>query len=207
MSKVLIVANGLWPKQFDVVHGCGAYQAVVALDGAANRLIENNVIPDALLGDLDSVSKAVLEQCKASDVAVVHAPDQHRSDISKGLEWVHKTYPDSEIDVVGVEIGRYDHHLAAYSALFECSSDATILLDGWHARRVPRSTTSISTNPNSTISLIPFGTVTGVTIEGCEFSVQNETLTTGTRGISNKVIGSSITVRIDSGDLLLLIER
>ena len=207
MSKVLIVANGLWPKQFDVVHGCGAYQVVVALDGAANRLIENNVIPDALLGDLDSVSKAVLEQCKASDVAVVHAPDQHRSDISKGLEWVHKTYPDSEIDVVGVEIGRYDHHLAAYSALFECSSDATILLDGWHARRVPRSTTSISTNPNATISLIPFGTVTGVTIEGCEFSVQNETLTTGTRGISNKVIGSSITVRIDSGDLLLLIER
>ena len=82
-------------------------------------------------GDLDSVSESVLEQCKASGVTIVHTPDQQSSDISKGLEWVQRTYLDSEIDIIGVEIGRYDHHLAAYTALFECNSDATILLDGW----------------------------------------------------------------------------
>ena len=207
MSKVLIVANGVWPKQFFDVHRCEEYQAVVALDGAANRLMERNVIPDILLGDLDSVSESVLEHCKASDVKVVHTPDQHRSDISKGLEWAHETYPDSEIDVIGVEIGRYDHHLAAYSALFECSSDATILLDGCQARRVPQTPTNIETEPNSTISLISFGEVTGATIKGCKFSLDNETLTTGTRGVSNTATGPSITVSVKSGDLLLLIMR
>lgn len=206
MSKVLIVANGEWPKQFDV-ETVGTYRVVVALDGAANRLIGNNMTPDVLLGDLDSVSESVLEQCKASDVTIVHTPDQQRSDISKGLEWVQRTYPDSEVDIIGVELGRYDHHLAAYSALFECKSDATILLDGWQARRVSQTPTTIETEPHSIISLIPFGDVTGATIKGCQFSLDNEPLTTGTRGISNIATGSSITVSVEAGDLLLLIMR
>ena len=206
MSKVLIVANGEWPKQFDV-ETVGTYRVVVALDGAANRLVGSNMFPDVLLGDLDSVSASVLEQCKASGITIVHTPDQQSSDISKGLEWVKRTYPDSEVDIIGVEIGRYDHHLAAYSALFECNSNATILLDGWQARRVTQTPTNIETEPNSIISLIPFGKVTGATIKGCQFSLNNESLTTGTRGISNKATGRSITVSVESGDLLLLIMR
>ena len=207
MSKVLIVANGEWPGQFDVAHRAEAYRVVVALDGAANRLIESNAHLDVLLGDLDSVSESVLQQCKASGVTIVHTPDQQSSDISKGLDWVQKTYPDSEVDIIGVEIGRYDHHLAAYSALFECNSHATILLDGWQARRVSQTPTKVETRPNSIISLIPFGDVTGVTIKGCQFSLDNETLTTGTKGISNVATGPSITVSVESGDLLLLIMR
>jgi len=207
MSKVLIVANGIWPKQFDVVHETGTYQVVVALDGAVNRLIENSMLPDVVLGDFDSVSDSILERCKASNVTIVPTPDQHRSDISKGLEWTHNAYPDSDIDVIGVEIGRYDHHLAAYSALFECNSDATILLDGWQARRVSQTRTIIKAEPNSIVSLIPFGIVTGVTITGCQFSLENETITTGTRCISNKAIASSISVSVNTGDLLLLIQR
>ena len=205
MSKVLIVANGEWPRQFDV-ETVGTYRVVVALDGAANRLIGSKMIPDILLGDLDSVSESVLEQCKASGVTIVHT-DQQSSDISKGLEWVQRTYPDSEVDIIGVEIGRYDHHLAAYSALFECKSDATILLNGWQARRVSQTPSDIETKPNSIFSLIPFGDVTGAIIKGCQFSLDNESLTTGTRGISNIATGHSITVSVKSGDLLLLIMR
>ena len=206
MSKVLIVANGEWPRQFDV-ETVGTYRVVVALDGAANRLIGSKMIPDILLGDLDSVSESVLEQCKASGVTIVHTSDQQSSDISKGLEWVQRTYPDSEVDIIGVEIGRYDHHLAAYSALFECKSNATILLDGWQARRVSQTPSDIETKPNSIFSLIPFGDVTGATIKGCQFSLDNESLTTGTRGISNIATGHSITVSVKSGNLLLLIMR
>ena len=206
MPEVLIVANGDWPKQLDVAQRAEAYRVVIALDGAANRLIGSNMIPDVLLGDLDSVSESALEQCKASGVVIVHTPDQQSSDISKGLEWVQRTYPDSEVDIIGVEIGRYDHHLAAYSALFECKSDATILLDGWQARRVSQ-TQATSKRANSIFSLIPFGDVTGATIKGCQFSLDNESLTTGTRGISNIATGHSITVSVKSGDLLLLIMR
>ena len=56
-------------------------------------------------------------------------------------------------------------------------------------------------------SLIPFGVVTGVNLQGCRYPLNNETLSSGTRGVSNKAVGSVITASAQSGDLLLLIER
>ena len=207
MERVLVVANGAWPEGFDLEHEIEKYAAVVALDGAANRLVQSGWFPDVVLGDFDSIDEEVLNQCKAAQVNIVTTPNQERSDISKGLEWVHTTYPDSSVYIVGVEIGRYDHHLAAYSALFECDSLATIILDGWEAFRVSSTPRNIRTNPDKGVSLIPFGTVTGVHLKGCQYALQSETLTTGTRGISNKATESTITASVEKGHLLLLIER
>ena len=207
MSKVLIVANGDWPELFHIEHQIDGYETIVALDGAANRLLGINIIPHVILGDFDSVSPTVLEQCRTEHSKIVNVPDQERSDISKGLQWTHQTYPESKVDIVGVEIGRYDHHLAAYSALFECNSSATILLNGWEAHRVSTTPTSFKSKQGGIVSLIPFGTVAGVNLEGCQYRLESDSLTTGTRGISNTAIDSTITVSVESGDLLVLIER
>ena len=207
MQSVLIVANGGLPKGFHLEHEIKKYATVVALDGAANRLAQSGLFADVVLGDFDSIAQEVLEQCKAAQVNIVATPDQERSDISKGLEWVHKTYPESNVSIVGVDIGRYDHHLAAYSALFECDSLATIILDGWEAFRVSLTPRNIRTVADKSVSLLPFGTVTGVHLKGCQYPLEFETLTTGTRGISNKATESTITASVETGHLLLLIER
>ena len=206
MGRVLIVANGEWPSSFNLQHERTTYDQLVALDGAANRLLELNLIPDVIVGDLDSITTSVLNQCESSGVHIVRIPSQEKSDISKGLQWVQQEQPNARIDVIGVEIGRYDHHLAAYSALFECQSSATILLNGWTAKRVDSNPTTFQVKPDAIISLIAFGSVQGVTLEGCQYPLQNASLTTGTQGVSNKAIESEIVVSAQSGNLLLLIE-
>ena len=206
MGRVLIVANGEWPSSFNLQHERTTYDQLVALDGAANRLLELNIIPDVIVGDLDSITTSVLNQCESSGVQIVRIPSQEKSDISKGLQWVQQEQPNAKIDVIGVEIGRYDHHLAAYSALFECQSSATILLNGWTAKRVDSNPTTFQVKPDAIISLVPFGSVQGVTLEGCQYPLQNASLTTGTQGVSNKAIESEIIVSAQSGNLLLLIE-
>ena len=206
MGRVLIVANGEWPSSFNLQHERTTYDQIVALDGAANRLLELNLAPDVIVGDLDSITTSVLNQCESSGVHIVRIPSQEKSDISKGLQWVQQEQPNARIDVIGVEIGRYDHHLAAYSALFECQSSATLLLNGWTATRVDSNPTTFQVKPHAIISLIPFGSVQGVTLEGCQYPLQNASLTTGTQGVSNKAIESEIVVSAQSGDLLLLIE-
>ena len=206
MGRVLIVANGEWPSSFNLQHERTTYDQLVALDGAANRLLELNLIPDVIVGDLDSITTSVLNQCESSGVHIVRIPSQEKSDISKGLQWVQQEQPNARIDVIGVEIGRYDHHLAAYSALFECQSSATLLLNGWTATRVDSNPTTFQVKPDAIISLIPFGSVQGVTLEGCQYPLQNASLTTGTQGVSNKAIESEIVVSAQSGNLLLLIE-
>ena len=206
MGRVLIVANGEWPGSFNLQHERTTYDQLVALDGAANRLLDLNLIPDVIVGDLDSITTSVLNQCESSGVHIVRIPGQEKSDISKGLQWVQQEQPNAKIDVIGVEIGRYDHHLAAYSALFECQSSATLLLNGWTATRVDSNPTTFQVKPHAIISLIPFGSVQGVTLEGCQYPLQNASLTTGTQGVSNKAIESEIVVSAQSGNLLLLIE-
>jgi thiamine pyrophosphokinase len=54
-------------------------------------------------------------------------------------------------------------------------------------------------------SLIPFGDVSGVTLVGCKYSLENDQLSSGTRGIHNEALGEQITVSCQQGDLLLLI--
>ena len=206
MGRVLIVANGEWPGSFNLQHERTTYDQLVALDGAANRLLDLNLIPDVIVGDLDSITTSVLNQCESSGVHIVRIPSQEKSDISKGLQWVQQEQPNARIDVIGVEIGRYDHHLAAYSALFECQSSATLLLNGWTATRVDSNPTTFQVKPDAIISLVPFGSVQGVKLEGCQYPLQNASLTTGTQGVSNKAIESEIVVSAQSGNLLLLIE-
>ena len=207
MAGVLIVANGAWPKSFKVEEVFAEYEHVLALDGAAIRMVDAGIVPTAIIGDLDSVDNTTLEHCKANGTLVIHTPNQEQSDIAKGLHWAEKTYPDEQIDLIGIEPGRYDHNLAAYSALFECNTSARILMDGWSALRVNSIPNRIQVRKGAIVSLIPFGDVTGVSLQGCEYSLENASMSTGTQGVSNKAIDATIVVSVQSGDLLLLFER
>ena len=207
MARILIVANGAWPKDFKIEEKITEYDAFLALDGAANRMVEADIVPAAIIGDLDSIDKTTLEHCKTNGTLVIHTPNQEQSDVAKGLIWATKTYPDAQIDLIGIEIGRYDHHLAAYSALFETKSSARILMDGWSAQRVRSTPTHIQVGEGAIVSLMPFGDVAGVSLQGCEYPLEHASMTTGTQGVSNKAIDSTIVVSAQSGDLLLLFER
>ena len=177
------------------------------MDGAANRMVDAGIVPTAIIGDLDSVDNMTLEHCKAKGTLVIHTPNQEQSDVAKGLHWAKKTYPNEQIDLIGIELGRYDHNLAAYSALFECNTSARILMDGWSALRVNSIPNQIQVRKGAIVSLIPFGEVTGIVLRGCEYSLENASMTTGTQGVSNKAIDATIVVSAQSGDLLLLFER
>ena len=201
------MANGAWPKSFKIDEVFAEYEHVLALDGAANRMVDAGIVPTAIIGDLDSIDNTTLEHCKANGSLVIHTPNQEQSDVAKGLHWAEKTYPNEQIDLIGIELGRYDHNLAAYSALFECNTSARILMDGWSALRVNSIPNRIQVRKGAIVSLIPFGKVTGVSLQGCEYSLENASMATGTQGVSNKAIDATIVASVQSGDLLLLFER
>ena len=207
MTQVLIIANGAWPESFNLEREIPGYSTLIALDGASNRLLERGIVPDVVVGDMDSIEPETLAHCRNKGAQIIHDTDQERSDISKGLRWIEQHDSTAEVSIVGVEIGRYDHHLAAYSSLFEHKSSATILLNGWVARRVSAHPEQIAVQPGCLVSLIPFGKVKGVCLIGCQYSLEDATLVTGTRGVSNTAIESSITVSAKDGDLLLLVQR
>ena len=205
MTGILIVGNGNTPSQSVFDHFVNSSVLILALDGAALTLAKHEIQPHVIIGDMDGLTSEQLDEFQSKGVQIVRNLDQETSDISKGLTWSKQHHPGKHIDVIGIDGGRLDHQLAAFSALFECQSDARLHIDDWMVARVTNTPHKYQTTKGRNVSLIPFGKVTGVTLDGCKYSLEDERLTSGTRGIHNEALGEEISVSCQQGDLLLLL--
>ena len=186
-EMVLVVANGDWPSNELVQTLLENSEFTIALDGAADRFEGWDVV----VGDLDSI---------ANSQGLEKDDNQENSDLAKALI-------EYDVDaVVGVEGGRLDHRLAAFTALFESQSDAILYFDGWRACRVDKSGLDIELNKGTLCSLMAFGKVENVRLHGVEYSLSGEDLSSGTRGVCNKSVSTEVSVSHDGGDLLFIWE-
>ena len=183
----LVVANGKWPSKELLLTLQEKADFIIALDGAADRFDSWDVV----VGDMDSISESRPEFIDLN---------QDNSDLAKALI-------QYDVDaIVGVEGGRLDHRLAAFTSLFESKSDAILYFDGWRACRVDDSGLEIELKIGTVCSLMALGDVAKVTITGVEYVLEEEDLKTGTRGVGNKANSSPVTVYHNGGDLLFIWE-
>ena len=184
-EMVLVVANGDWPSNELVQTLLENSEFTIALDGAADRFEGWDVV----VGDLDSI---------ANSQGLQKDDNQENSDLAKALI-------EYDVDaVVGIEGGRLDHRLAAFTCLFESQSDAILYFDGWRACRVDKSGLDIELNKGTLCSLMAFGKVENVRLQGVEYSLSGEDISSGTRGVGNKSVSTEVSVSHDGGDLLFI---
>ena len=184
---VLVVGNGAWEDPDMVLQLVEDADFVIALDGAADRFDGWDIV----VGDMDSIEDPSPHKA---------CSNQENSDLSKALE-------QYEVDaVVGVEGGRLDHAIGAFTSLFENQSNAILYYDGWRACIVTEEGLNIDLESGVKCSVMPFGKVSKVTLTGCEYSLDNEDLNSGTRGIGNSALGGEINISHQGGDLLFIWE-
>ena len=54
-EKIILVLNGKLPKKNNLIVFLNAYDTIICVDGAANRVINADIKPHYILGDLDSI--------------------------------------------------------------------------------------------------------------------------------------------------------
>jgi thiamine pyrophosphokinase len=183
----LVVGNGEWTHNELIETLLEKANFTIALDGAADRFDSWDIV----VGDMDSISKPVIENKDGN---------KDNSDLAKALI-------NYDVDaVIGVDGGRLDHRLAAFTSLFETGSDAILYFDGWRACRVDESGLEIELQPGNICSLMAFGKVNNVTITGVEFELDSVDLFTGTKGVGNKTTSSEISISHEGGNLLFIWE-
>ena len=69
----LIVANGELTGTTGLSNLVARADLILAVDGGANHCRRLGIVPDALIGDLDSITPTVLEEFREKAVAI-HAP-------------------------------------------------------------------------------------------------------------------------------------
>ena len=110
-KNVSVILNGQMPTDDTIINQITNSDYIIAVDGSANKLFDLKIIPDVIIGDLDS-----LQNIKNKDIELVKTPNQNKTDFRKTLEWcIEKNILN--ISIFGISGESEDHFLGNYYTL------------------------------------------------------------------------------------------
>ncbi|GAB3718970.1 thiamine diphosphokinase [Spirosoma lituiforme] len=179
---------------------------VVVLDSAIWRVFDLGIKVDVLLGDFDRSLDLDSIRAHQYPLNIVHAPDQDKSDLDKGIEYlIDQGYP--AVNIIWATGRRADHTLANMTNIVRYKDQIRIVMLDDHSRIFPLVGRFEKWYEAGTpISLIPVGTVTGFTSQGLKYNLQEATLRLGYFTSSSNEAAEDGFVRIEAktGDLLIM---
>lgn len=182
---------------------------LLGVDRGALFLIENGCRPDLAMGDFDSVnaeefSRIKLESKECLDCDPVNKDE---TDTEMAFNWALTQNP-REIVLLGVLGCRFDHTLANVHLLAKAlqAGIPCRIVDEKNEILLIKDAAIIRKNRFRQISLLPLtGQVTGITLTGFQYPLNQATLTLGhSLGISNILQDETGKVEIATGQLLII---
>ncbi|MFK7802667.1 MAG: thiamine diphosphokinase [Anaerolineae bacterium] len=183
----------------------------IGVDGGTNYLLKADIIPDIVIGDMDSLSAEHLQQLKDNWVNVFQFnKDKDETDLELALLYVTEQpdWEDIDIHVYGAQGGRLDHEIANLMLLTHPRLQTrNIRLHAPHQTTfLIADTATIHGRAGDTVSLIPLkGDAQIAETENLKWPLINSTLKFGpARGISNVLTAANGSVTIESGLVLCI---
>lgn len=198
-KKAFVLLNGSEPLTFPQLKN---YDIVCAIDGAYNHFEKNNIVPDLVTGDFDSIHKI------PTTVEVIKTPNQEFTDFEKALQILkHRGF--THIDVYGGSGKEHDHFLGNISTALQWKMGLSIsFFDDFGKYFFIEESIIINNVKGKNISLIPFPTAIGIVTKGLLYPLKNDTLTFGDRiGTRNIAVEESVFIAFDNGELLVYISH
>lgn len=211
MTAALVFANGemrtgsmvhKWLSRIDRA-------LVLAADGGAHVAAAYELRPDVIIGDMDSVSPALLAELEALGVQVIRHPrEKDETDLELALKEAAARDCDP-IVIIGGTGGRLDQALANVYllALPELAGRTVRMVAGREEVLLLRpGAHTLHGSPGDTVSLLPVGgPAHGIRTAGLVYPLRNETLEFGpARGVSNEMLADSAQIALDRGWLLVI---
>lgn len=167
--------------------------AVICADGGARHAVALRLTPDFIVGDMDSLPKALPKAWKRTFYWCDFDPE--RSDLDKALDFA-RALGAREVRVAGVLGGGLDHELVNFAALEESGAGLELtVIDGGAARLLGPGRHRLLLKKGERFSLLAAPRVR-LSLSGARFGLKNELLRRGSRGLGNRAEGKVVlTVR------------
>lgn len=184
---------------------------IIAVDKGLEALNKLHILPNHIVGDLDSVEESILESYKSNPTITIHEyiPEKDYTDTDIALK-LAISLSSSHITILGALGKRMDHTLANIHILMIAleSNIPCELLDSNNRIYLINKTHTIKKSNvyGKYISLIPLTSkVEGLTLIGFKYPLNNYSLTIGkSLGISNELINDSATICLKNGILIVI---
>jgi len=188
--SALIVLNGELLDARAARKAARRSEWLIFADGGARHAATLRLTPDFVVGDMDSLPRSLAR----SGVKFLNDPDQDRSDLDKALDLARRLGAD-RVFVAAARGGGLDHELVNFAVLEKAVGLDVLVVDGGAARLLGPGRHRLAVKKGGRFSLLAAPRAQ-VTLTGARFSLKDEVLRRGSRGLGNRAEGAvTLTVR------------
>ena len=209
--RAAIFANGELPDPQGARDFLQTCDIIIAADGGTRHALTVGVFPDVIVGDLDSLPLDQRRRLETSGCRIISFPARKdETDLELALHYA-AAEGATEIVVLAALGGRLDQTVANVMLLTmpELRGIDVRIIEGAQEAFLIADEVTIEGEVGNTLSLIPLGgDAVGVTTEGLEWTLEEDTLYFGpARGVSNVLAASKAHVCLRDGLLLCIVIR
>ncbi|SDZ01767.1 thiamine pyrophosphokinase [Proteiniborus ethanoligenes] len=207
--KALVVSNGNI-TDIDIEAYFKDADIVICADGGARHLFNKNLIPNVIVGDLDSLDYTILK--KFEDLGVRFQKYQASKDKSDTELAIEFAISEGAIDIIlcGATGTRLDHTIANIMMLYKLLVNQKVnisIVDSHNEIFITKKQLRLKEKKGCFISIIPL-VDSKVTLKGFKYETNNRRFTLGsTLGISNVIKDNEGIVIIEEGACLVIRSR
>jgi thiamine pyrophosphokinase len=181
---------------------------IICCDGGVRHFQNSTIKPDVIIGDMDSIGSDQLADYAAQKIKIIeHPTNKDFSDTELALDYALDLKPQ-EIFIWCALGGRIDHSLANIFLLCKAHDKGirTSLVDEYCESFVLDKKVSFINEKGKTVSILALTSeVTGITLSGFLYPLENGTLKMGeSRGISNVINEARAVISASEGKLLVV---
>jgi thiamine pyrophosphokinase len=207
-DKAIIILNGVTKLLPNIASFVDQQDKIFCVDGGTNYAHQLGLLPDFIIGDLDSIDSMVLQYYESMGVNIKKYPrDKEASDLELAIQEA-LTHEPSELWCFCAWGGRPDHALTNINVFGHYAAKGvkiSIFDNSWLAQYVTKDCPArFSGQIQDTLSLIPLtSTVTGAELTGTRWPLHNATLEWGkSLTLSNEFAQSDVTIAVSEGLLI-----
>ena len=173
---------------------------IVAADAGADRVLRLGQMPQAVIGDMDSLTVAARLRLAGRLFPIA---EQHSTEFDKALQLIAAPF----VLGLGFSGARLDHGLAVLNALVRHSGRRCLILSARDVTFLCPPDLTLTLPPGSRLSLFPMGQVTGES-EGLRWPLQGQDFAPdGLIGTSNEVATPEVRLRFSAPKMLVILPR
>lgn len=209
--RIVIFVNGVL-KFPELIRGIiREDDLIIAADGGLEHVRRIGLIPDLVIGDLDSLDQASQTWLATQQIKIKkHSPEKDETDLELAIQAAIEQKP-AAIFIAGATGGRLDQTFANVMIMLNPLLEQVDvrLEDGKEQVFFIERYTEIKGKPGDRVSLLTINAeVQGIRTQGLKYSLFEESLFPGqTRGISNVMLEETAQIWVKKGRLLCVHTR
>lgn len=185
------------------------YSTIIAVDGGANHLYKMGIVPNNIVGDLDSIDKDTLNYYESKEVEFTKYPSKkNETDSELGILLAIER-GNMCIDIFAALGGRIDHEISNIGLLhyiLKRGAYPRIISEKEEVYILENDELTLEGKPGDLVSVIPFrGDAKGVTLRNLEYPLDEFDMEYSVpRGISNVMLDNICHIDVRDGCVLVV---